>query len=640
VNLSESVSLTDSIAKSAGVNLSESVSLTDSISKTAGVNLSESVSLTDSISVSKVYSESGVIWGVDRIFTLNSNQIYGEPHTDFPVLFTLDNDSALKLSDVQSDGGDIRFTSDGTTLLSYEIEYFNKADGDLIAWVKYPSLSGDATNLLHLHYEADQTISHDGVILRDTWDDIYKSVLHLNQTSTSTKGAYADASYNGTVTANDAGVKNEDNNFGTGGGLTASKAPTATSVTEGRIGVAADFDGTDDFICIDTRDGDCVSDENPAYDAEIDQRTISFWFSPDTLPEGGVSVLYEEGGTVNGLNMYINGTKFFGGAWAGSYGWSGDWVTSSKSLEVGSWYFAAMVFDNPASGDKTLKIYLDGELEGTISVETDIAPNHSDDDGLGAIISDSKVQTGDIGNSGSEQTNFFDGKMDEFRVTDTARDSDWLKTRYHSELGGATFIFVDTIASQETLGLTDSVTVTVTKPQAISESISFTDSISKTSSVNLTESITLADSISKTADVNLSDTVLLTDSISKTAGVNLSDTVLLTDSISKAAGVNLSDTVLLTESISKTAGVNLSDTVSLTDSISKTAGVNLTESVSLTDSIAKAAGVNLSESISFTDSISKTAGVNLSQTVSLTESKTKSAGVKLSESVCLTDSIA
>ena len=41
MNLSESVSLTDSISKTAGVNLSESVSLTDSISKTAGVNLSE-----------------------------------------------------------------------------------------------------------------------------------------------------------------------------------------------------------------------------------------------------------------------------------------------------------------------------------------------------------------------------------------------------------------------------------------------------------------------------------------------------------------------------------------------------------------------------------------------------------------------
>ena len=95
--------------------------------------------------------------------------------------------------------------------------------------------------------------------------------------------------------------------------------------------------------------------------------------------------------------------------------------------------------------------------------------------------------------------------MDEFRVTDTARDSDWLKTRYHSELGGATFIFVDTIAPQETLGLTDSVTVTVTKSQAISESISFTDSISKTAGVNLSESVSLTDSISKCEHQNQLD---------------------------------------------------------------------------------------------------------------------------------------
>ena len=287
-----------------------------------------------------------------------------------------------------------------------------------------------------------------------------------------------------------------DNNFGTGGGLTASKAPTATSITEGRIGVAADFDGTDDFICIDTKDGDCNNDQNSTYDDQIEQRTISFWFNPETLPSGAakgdVSVLYEEGGTVNGLNMYINGTKFVGGAWAegSGYKWNGAWVTSSKSLEAGSWYFAAMVFDNPASGDKTLKIYLDGELEGTINVETNIAPNHSGDDGLGAVIKASKVMysgwdtppcnvvphsgscnAGDIGNDSDEQTNHFDGKMDEFRVTDTARDSDWLKTRYHSEASGASFIFVDAIAQQETLGLTDSVTVTVTKSQAISESV-------------------------------------------------------------------------------------------------------------------------------------------------------------------------
>ena len=50
MNLSESVSLTDSISKTVGVNLSESVSLADETSMAAGVNLSESISLADETS--------------------------------------------------------------------------------------------------------------------------------------------------------------------------------------------------------------------------------------------------------------------------------------------------------------------------------------------------------------------------------------------------------------------------------------------------------------------------------------------------------------------------------------------------------------------------------------------------------------
>ena len=63
--------------------------------------------------------------------------------------------------------------------------------------------------------------------------------------------------------------------------------------------------------------------------------------------------------------------------------------------------------------------------------------------------------------------------------------------------------------------------------------------------MNLSESVKLNrfDRFKAVAGVNLSESVSLTDSTSKTAGVNLSDTVLLTDSHLKAAlaGVNLSE---------------------------------------------------------------------------------------------------
>ena len=82
----------------------------------------------------------------------------------------------------------------------------------------------------------------------------------------------------------------------------------------------------------------------------------------------------------------------------------------------------------------------------------------------------------------------FAGIIDEFRVTDTELTSAEIQTLYNSE-SNDDFIKVGVV---------------------LSESISFTDSISNTPGVNLTESVSLTDSISKTADVNLSESVSLT----------------------------------------------------------------------------------------------------------------------------------
>jgi len=152
--------------------------------------------------------------------------------------------------------------------------------------------------------------------------------------------------------------------------------------------------------------------------------------------------------------------------------------------------------------------------------------------------------------------NYFDGILDEIRISHSARSADYIATDYNNQNTGTWQPSLNVEPNHFTY-----------EGVLLSESISFTDSISRAAGVNLSESVRLTDSISKSAGVNLSESVSLTDSISKTAGVILSDTVSLTDSISKTAGVNLSDTVLLTESISKAAGVNLSESVLLTYSI-------------------------------------------------------------------------
>ena len=61
--------------------------------------------------------------------------------TNFPVLVNFTSDTDLA-ADAQNDGDDILFTfSNGTTKLSNEIEKFDGTTGELVAWIKIPSVS-------------------------------------------------------------------------------------------------------------------------------------------------------------------------------------------------------------------------------------------------------------------------------------------------------------------------------------------------------------------------------------------------------------------------------------------------------------------------------------------------------------------
>jgi hypothetical protein len=118
--------------------------------------------------------------------------------TDFPVLIQLPSDAALA-ADAQDDGDDILFTlSDGVTKLSHEIEYFDGATGQLIAWVKVPFLSSGSSTVLYLYFGNPAAGSQQDVF--NTWSNGYEGVWHLKEASGS--GAYirnsAKNSYHGT----------------------------------------------------------------------------------------------------------------------------------------------------------------------------------------------------------------------------------------------------------------------------------------------------------------------------------------------------------------------------------------------------------------------------------------------------------
>jgi hypothetical protein len=121
-------------------------------------------------------------------------------------------------------------------------------------------------------------------------------------------------------------------------------------------------------------------------------------------------VLYEEGGTVNGLNIYINGGSVYVGAWSESDSWNGVWLSTPTTAN--EWHQVAYVFDY-ANG--LFELFYDGQLI-TNSVPASHISGHSGNDAIGAMIQSSKMENTDKSGNGY----YFNGLIDEFRVYDRA----------------------------------------------------------------------------------------------------------------------------------------------------------------------------------------------------------------------------
>src|SRR4029077_8512824 len=126
-------------------------------------------------------------WTNRKAITVDHTKVSGSSSlANFPVLFSV-TDANLKSvanggSVGKSDGTDILFTAgDAVTKLSHEIERYNPATGELVAWVKVPALSPSTDTGLYIYYgNAAAADQQDRV---NTWDSNYKIVNHLKDAS-------------------------------------------------------------------------------------------------------------------------------------------------------------------------------------------------------------------------------------------------------------------------------------------------------------------------------------------------------------------------------------------------------------------------------------------------------------------------
>jgi len=179
--------------------------------------------------------------------------------------------------------------------------------------------------------------------------------------------------------------------------LTCSGSGCPTTESEGRIKNGLYFDGGDEILVANSNE---INSGGP-----YNNRTISFWFKADNLV--GNQMLFEEGGTIRGLNVYLQNNTLYAGGWNEvEYGWPGTWL--STTINSNQWYHVALVLRNAVDSLEPEKLFL--YVNG---VEVDR--------GSGGYL---YSHTGDIriGNSGDTKTHNsgiygnFTGYIDEFAI--------------------------------------------------------------------------------------------------------------------------------------------------------------------------------------------------------------------------------
>jgi subtilisin family serine protease len=160
------------------------------------------------------------------------------------------------------------------------------------------------------------------------------------------------------------------------------------------------FDGTDDRVGVP--DATDINTGGPYV-----TRTVELWFQPDRVNKR--QVLYEQGGTTNGLGIYLLTGQVYVIGW--STAWAPLWV--SAAVTTGTRYHVVLVLDQPGSR-------LEGFLNGTsmgIATGAGQLPTSTDNIAIAAMEQATRFHDGPVTGAAGYH---FDGIVDEVALYGTA----------------------------------------------------------------------------------------------------------------------------------------------------------------------------------------------------------------------------
>jgi hypothetical protein len=366
-----------------------------------GTGTPQNLAMNTTQSVTATFSPSGPpssgSYAYRRSISIAHGQVPNTDQPNFPLLLAGTYPYLATVAHgghVQNAGGyDIVFAADsaGATLLNWDIESYNPATGAVAFWIQIPTLSHTADTVIYMLY-GNANISTFQGNTSGTWSGNYAAVYHLADNASNP--SVVDSTANG--------------NTGT------AQANTNARSTSGEIGPALGFNGSTDYV--NGQSGDSFS--------IVGNITLEAWVKLSTMPSPG-NAAYILGKGYNGENesyflrvetdndgtSYVEaGTEHFPythQAQAPVLGFSGGWHHIVGTYD-GNW-----------------NVYVDGVQ--TTSNEAE-APLHT---GERFLIGARDSNGGTL--------SFWNGILEEVRVSNIARTPDWIATEYQNHSSPTTF---------------------------------------------------------------------------------------------------------------------------------------------------------------------------------------------------------
>lgn len=329
--------------------------------------------------------------------TINGSRITGGPHANFPVLIS-HTDPALTTASAKvtnTNGYDIVFADNAGNALDFQLERYDGATGQIVAWVKIPSITSGTNVTIQIRYGNAAITTNQSTTA--TWSSGYHGVWHFNNT-------VADASANNVTSTNNGSTH-----------LAASKIGEGRTFNNNWVELSTFPNLTTSYTITGW-----VYSTNVAQDG---QRI----FVDDVNNTGGYGFSIADEATPGRLRFYSRGSNPV------------SLDANAFTLVNNTWYHVAAVADIAGN---IKRIYVNGveRVNGTFT-------NAWGTDAGNASIG-GETAAGETGNR-------LQGRLDEVRVASRVLSPQWLATEYNSQNQPTTTVGVVTAGDFYTVSATE-----------------------------------------------------------------------------------------------------------------------------------------------------------------------------------------